>query len=219
MKKDMGGAAHAIALARLVMEARLPLQLTLVVPAVENAVGTGALRPGDILRAGNGTTVEIENTDAEGRLILADALHHALRHDRNTPAALAIDLATLTGAARVALGHDLPALFSNDDGLAAELLTLADSQGDPLWRLPLWQPYRSMLKSSFADTANAGTAPLAGALTAALFLESFVPEGTPWVHLGLFAWNQEERPGRPRGGEAQGLRALFSLLTRRYGPA
>jgi len=217
MKKDMGGAAHAIALAGLVMQAGLPLHLTLVVPAVENAVGAGALRPGDVLRAGNGSTVEIENTDAEGRLVLADALHHALTAVSG-PAAIAIDLATLTGAARVALGPDLPAFFSNDEALAAELAGHAQQVADPLWRLPLWQPYRSMLKSSSADTLNAATAPLAGAITAALFLERFVPTGTSWLHLDLYAWNQEARPGRPKGGEAQSLRALFALLSSRFAP-
>lgn len=218
MKKDMGGAAHALALAELVIGARLPVHLTLVVPAVENAVGAGALRPGDVVRAGNGTTVEIENTDAEGRLILADALHHALRPEAGALPALAIDLATLTGAARVALGPDLPAYFSNDEALAQALAATAQQVADPVWRLPLWQPYRSMLKSGSADLANAAGAPLAGAITAALFLESFVPPGTPWLHLDLFAWNQEERPGRPKGGEAQALRALFALLQQRFAP-
>lgn len=216
MKKDMGGAAHALALAELVIGARLPVHLTLVVPAVENAVGAGALRPGDVVRAGNGTTVEIENTDAEGRLVLADALHHALRPEAGPAAALVIDLATLTGAARVALGPDLPAYFSNDEGLARDLASSAQQVADPVWRLPLWQPYRSMLKSNSADLANAASAPLAGAITAALFLESFVPPGTPWLHLDLFAWNQEERPGRPKGGEAQALRAVFALLQQRF---
>lgn len=216
MKKDMGGAAHALALAELVIGARLPVHLTLVVPAVENAVGAGALRPGDVVRAGNGTTVEIENTDAEGRLVLADALHHALRPEAGKAAALVIDLATLTGAARVALGPDLPAYFSNDEGLARDLADSALQVADPVWRLPLWQPYRAMLRSGSADLANAASAPLAGAITAALFLETFVPAGTPWLHLDLFAWNQEERPGRPKGGEAQALRAVFALLQQRF---
>ncbi len=219
MKKDMGGAAHAIALAELVIAAKLPVHLTLVVPAVENAVGAGALRPGDIVQAGNGTLVEIENTDAEGRLILADALHHAIHQDigdASTPPALVIDLATLTGAARMALGPELPALFSNHDGWANDLLTVAHKQADPLWRLPLWAPYRSMLKSDHADTMNASSAPLGGAITAALLLENFVPKHVPWLHLDLFAWNLEERPGRPKGGEAQGLRALFALLAQRF---
>lgn len=215
MKKDMGGAAHAIALADLVMQAGLPVHLKLLVPAVENAVGAGALRPGDIIEAGDGRRVEIENTDAEGRLLLADALHHAIRTVPQPPA-LVIDLATLTGAARTALGPDLPALFSNQDGWAEALLSQARAQDDPLWRLPLWAPYRRMLRSDQADLLNAAAAPLGGAITAALFLESFVPAGVPWLHLDLFAWNLEERPGRPKGGEAQGLRALFALLSQRF---
>lgn len=217
MKKDMGGAAHAIALADLVMQAGLAVHLKLLVPAVENAVGAAALRPGDIIEAGDGRRVEIENTDAEGRLILADALHHAIRN-APTPPALVIDLATLTGAARTALGPDLPALFSNHDGWAEALLAQARDQADPLWRLPLWAPYRRMLRSDQADLLNAASAPLGGAITAALFLESFVPPELPWLHLDLFAWNLEERPGRPKGGEAQGLRALFSLLAQRFAP-
>lgn len=215
MKKDMGGAAHAIALADLVMQAGLRVHLKLLVPAVENAVGAGALRPGDIIEAGDGRRVEMENTDAEGRLLLADALHHVIR-TAPTPAALVIDLATLTGAARTALGPDLPALFSNHDGWAEALLAQAREQADPLWRLPLWAPYRRMLRSDQADLLNAASAPLGGAITAALFLESFVPPEVPWLHLDLFAWNQEERPGRPKGGEAQGLRALFALLAQRF---
>lgn len=215
MKKDMGGAAHAIALADLVMQAGLPVHLKLLVPAVENAVGAGALRPGDIVEAGDGRRVEIENTDAEGRLLLADALHHAIRTAPQPPA-LVIDLATLTGAARTALGPDLPALFSNHDGWADALQVQSRAQHDPLWRLPLWAPYRRMLRSDQADLLNAAAAPLGGAITAALFLESFVPAGVPWLHLDLFAWNLEERPGRPKGGEAQGLRALFALLSQRF---
>ncbi len=218
MKKDMGGAAHAIALADLVMQAGLPVHLKLLVPAVENAVGAGALRPGDIIEAGDGRRVEVENTDAEGRLLLADALHHAIR-SAPTPPALLIDLATLTGAARTALGPDLPALFSNHDGWAEALLAQARDQADPLWRLPLWAPYRRMLRSDQADLLNAASAPLGGAITAALFLESFVPPEVPWLHLDLFAWNLEERPGRPKGGEAQGLRALFALLVQRFASA
>ena len=218
MKKDMGGAAHALALADLLMQAGLPIHLKLLVPAVENATGAGALRPGDIIEAGDGRRVEIENTDAEGRLLLADALHHAIR-SAPTPPALLIDLATLTGAARTALGPDLPALFSNHDGWAEALLAQARSQADPLWRLPLWAPYRRMLRSDQADLLNAASTPQGGAITAALFLESFVPPELPWLHLDLFAWNLEERPGRPRGGEAQGLRALYALLSQRFASA
>ncbi|WP_454708556.1 leucyl aminopeptidase family protein [Delftia acidovorans] len=218
MKKDMGGAAHALALADLLMQAGLPIHLKLLVPAVENAVGAGALRPGDIIEAGDGRRVEIENTDAEGRLLLADALHHAIR-SAPTPPALLIDLATLTGAARTALGPDLPALFSNHDGWADELLAQGRAQADSLWRLPLWAPYRRMLRSDQADLLNAASTPQGGAITAALFLESFVPPELPWLHLDLFAWNLEERPGRPRGGEAQGLRALYALLSQRFASA
>ena len=218
MKKDMGGAAHALALADLLMQAGLPVHLKLLVPAVENAVGAGALRPGDIIEAGDGRRVEIENTDAEGRLLLADALHHAIR-SAPTPPALLIDLATLTGAARTALGPDLPALFSNHDGWAEALLAQGRAQADPLWRLPLWAPYRRMLRSDQADLLNAASTPQGGAITAALFLESFVPPELPWLHLDLFAWNLEERPGRPRGGEAQGLRALYALLSQRFASA
>lgn len=221
MKKDMGGAAHAMALAGLIMQARLPVHLTLLVPAVENGVGPLALRPGDVIRAGSGRLVEIENTDAEGRLVLADALHHALRPGVEDPArapALVIDLATLTGAARTALGPELPALFSNHDGWADDLLAHSRRTHDPLWRLPLWAPYRRLLKSDSADTMNAANTPLGGAITAALFLEDFVAPQVPWLHLDLYAWNTEARPGRPKGGEAQGLRALFSLLSERFAP-
>lgn len=219
MKKDMGGAAHAIALAQLIMQADLPVRLTLLVPAVENSVGPQAFRPGDVIRAGNGKLIEIENTDAEGRLILADSLHHAVRDCIDNAAqapALVIDMATLTGAARVALGPELPALFSNNDAWASELAAHAERELDPLWRLPLWAPYRRFMKSTSADTMNASNIPMAGAITAALFLEDFVPPHVPWLHLDLYAWNQEDRPGRPKGGEAQTLRALFSLLSERF---
>jgi leucyl aminopeptidase len=212
MKKDMGGAAHALALAQLVMQARLPVRLHLLVPAVENAISADAFRPGDVLVSRKGMTVEIGNTDAEGRLILADALTRA---GEDAPA-LIVDFATLTGAARVALGPDLPALFVNDDALATEFLAAADAAGDPLWRMPLWPGYGDMLKSGVADLNNAPEGGFAGAVTAALFLERFVPGGTPWAHLDTFAWRPSAKPGRPKGGEALGLRAAWRLLQTRF---
>jgi len=213
MKKDMGGAAHAIALAGLVMQAQLPVRLTLLVPAVENAVSGNALRPGEVVVTRAGHSVEIDNTDAEGRLVLCDALAYGAEQQPE----LMIDFATLTGAARVALGPDLPALFGNDDALADAALAAGKAVADPLWRLPLWRPYRTMLDSYLADFANAGASRHAGAITAALYLERFVPEGLPWLHLDTYAWNDADRPGRPRGGEAMGLRAVFALLQRRFG--
>jgi len=212
MKKDMGGAAHAIALARLLIAERLPVRLHLLIPAVENSVSAHAYRPGDVLKSRNGLTVEIENTDAEGRLVLGDALTKA---GENEPE-LIIDFATLTGAARVALGPDLPALFANDDPLAEKLLALGRDQSDPLWRMPLWAGYDEMLKSEIADLSNASDAPLAGAVTAALFLQRFVAEGRAWAHLDTFAWRPAAKPGRPKGGDALGLRAVFALLEERY---
>jgi leucyl aminopeptidase len=212
MKKDMGGAAHALALAQLVMTNRLPVRLHLLIPAVENAISADAFRPGDVLRSRKGLSVEIGNTDAEGRLILADALTRACEADP----AFMIDFATLTGAARVALGPDLPALFANDDALAADFLEAGVATGDPLWRLPLWDPYLDMLKSDVADINNAGGA-FAGSVTAALFLQKFVAEGVAWAHLDTFAWRPSAKSGRPKGGEALGLRAAYSLLARRFG--
>ncbi|MET0372177.1 MAG: leucyl aminopeptidase family protein [Sphingobium sp.] len=213
MKKDMGGAAHALALGRLVMAAGLPVRLHLLIPAAENAIGGNAFRPGDILRSRKGLTVEIGNTDAEGRLVLADALTRA---GEDGPE-LVIDFATLTGAARVAVGPDLPALFANDDALAADMDGAATAVDDPVWRLPLWDPYADMLKSDIADINNAGEGGFAGAITAALFLRRFVPDGAQWLHLDTFAWRPAARPGRPKGGDALGLRAAFLLLERRYG--
>ena len=212
MKKDMGGAAHAIALARLVIAERLPIRLHLLVAAVENSVSADAFRPGDVLKSRGGLTVEIENTDAEGRLVLGDAITRAGESDPE----LIIDFATLTGAARIALGPDLPALFANDDGLAEGLLDAGRDQADPLWRMPLWEAYDDMLKSEVADLSNASDAPLAGAVTAALFLKRFVPDETPWAHLDTFAWRPSAKPGRPKGGDALGLRAAFALLRTRY---
>lgn len=212
MKKDMGGAAHALALARLIMHARLPVRLHLLVPAVENAIGGNAFRPGDILTARNGLTVEIANTDAEGRLILADAL---IRAGENQPE-LIIDFATLTGAARVALGPDLPATFCNDDALAETVIAAGRDADDPLWRMPLHAGYAEMLKSDIADLNNAPDGGFAGAVTAALFLERFVPAATPWIHIDTFAWRPSARAGRPKGGEALGLRAIWALLRGRY---
>ena len=213
MKKDMGGAAHALALAGLVMGARLPVRLHLLIPAAENAVSADAFRPGDVLRSRKGLHVEIGNTDAEGRLILGDAIARACEE----APALLIDFATLTSAARVALGPELPALFANDEALAADFAAAAAAAHDPVWRLPLWAPYAEMLKSDLADINNAGSGGFAGAITAALFLDRFVTPGIAWAHLDTFAWQPSARPGRPKGGEALGLRAAWALLLARFG--
>jgi leucyl aminopeptidase len=212
MKKDMGGAAHALGLALLIMKSRLPVRLHLLIPAVENAVSGNAFRPGDILRSRKGLSVEVGNTDAEGRLILADALAKAAEGE----AELILDFATLTGAARVALGPDLPALFANDDSLAGALLAGGAAVSDPLWRMPLWTGYAEMLSSDIADIGNVSEQPMAGAVTAALFLEKFVPDGLPWAHVDTFAWRASARPGRPKGGDALGLRAAWQMLKQRY---
>ncbi len=213
MKKDMGGAAHALALASLIMDAQLPVHLHLLIPAVENAISADAFRPGDILKSRKGLFVEIGNTDAEGRLILGDALTRACELEP----ALLLDFATLTGAARIALGPDLPALFANDETLAADLIVAAERVRDPLWRLPLWQGYNEMLKSDVADINNAPGGGFAGTITAALFLERFVRASVPWAHLDTFAWRPAARPGRPKGGDALGLRAAWELLRCRFG--
>ncbi|WP_296246865.1 leucyl aminopeptidase family protein [uncultured Stenotrophomonas sp.] len=212
MKKDMGGAAHAIALAGLVMAQQLPVQLTLVVAAVENAVGPDAFRPGEVITTRKGITVEIDNTDAEGRLVLCDALTYVSEQNPDT----ILDFATLTGAARIALGPDLPALFANDDTLANQWLQAGDSTRDPVWRMPLWRPYLRYLNSGIADLANAGSR-MAGSVTAALYLERFINEGQVWAHLDVYAWNDGERPGRPAGGEALALRSAWAMLKTRYG--
>jgi len=214
MKKDMGGSAHALALSRLIMAAKLPVRLHLLIPAVENAVSGAAYRPGDIVQSRKGLFVEIDNTDAEGRLVLADALDRAVEEKPD----LIVDFATLTGAARIALGPDLPATFANRDELAGELESAARAVEDPLWRMPLWDPYDEMLKSDIADLANAGGAPMAGCITAALFLKRFVPDDIAWAHLDTYAWRDGAKPGRPKGGDALGLRAVFALLNARYLP-
>jgi leucyl aminopeptidase len=212
MKKDMGGAAHALALAKLIMEARLPLRLHLLIPTAENAISGNAFRPGDILTSRSGQTVEIDNTDAEGRLLLGDALTKA---GEDKPE-LIIDFATLTGAARVALGPDLPALFCNDHEFARHMNEASVRVHDAVWRLPLWTRYDDLFKSEIADFANSGEGGMAGAITAALFLRKFVPEGAIWAHLDTFAWRTATGPGRPKGGEALGLRAAFETLKIRY---
>jgi leucyl aminopeptidase len=211
MKKDMGGAAHALALADLIMKSHLPIRLHMLVAAAENCVSGNALRPGDIVKSRKGITVEIDNTDAEGRLVLADAMTKAAEDDP----VLMIDFATLTGAARVALGPDLPAMFANDDDLAAGLMNAATATGDPIWRMPLWDAYEDMLASDIADTANSGGS-FAGSVTAALFLKKFVPSNLPWAHLDTYAWRPAPKPGRPKGGEALGLRAIFRYLAQTY---
>jgi leucyl aminopeptidase len=213
MKKDMGGAAHALALASLVMAAKLPVRLHLLIPAVENAIAGNAFRPGDVLATRKGLTVENTNTDAEGRLVLGDALTKA---GESNPT-LILDFATLTGAARVALGPDLPPLFTDDETLAADLLAAGIEQTDPMWRLPLWNAYDEMLRSDVADMVNAPDGGFAGAVTAALFLRRFVPKGTAWAHLDVFAWRPSAKPGRPKGGEAYALRATFAMLAKRFG--
>jgi leucyl aminopeptidase len=208
MKKDMGGAALMLALAQMIMAAGLKIRLRLLIPAVDNAVAGNAFRPLDVIRTRKGITVEVGNTDAEGRLILCDALAEAHKDHPD----LILDAATLTGAARVALGPDLPALFCNDDDIAEALLRHGRAEDDPLWRLPLHKGYRRMLDSKVADINNVSDGGYAGAITAALYLQEFIEPGTRWAHIDTFAWNPRDRPGRPEGGEALGLRALYAFV-------
>jgi leucyl aminopeptidase len=213
MKKDMGGAACVLALAHMIMDAGLKLRLRVLIPAVENAISGDAFRPLDVYRSRKGLTVEIGNTDAEGRLILADALAAA---DEEAPELL-IDMATLTGAARIALGPDLPAFYTDDDSLADALLRDAKSEHDPLWRMPLWRPYDPTLDSKVADVSSVSSSTLGGSITAALFLSRFVAAAKSWIHLDVFAWNPAAKPARPEGGECQAARAIYALLKDRYG--
>jgi leucyl aminopeptidase len=213
MKKDMGGAAHALALAKLIVESGLPVRLHLLIPAVENAVSGNAFRPGDVLRSRKALSVEIGNTDAEGRLILADALARAGEDEPQ----FVLDFATLTGAARSALGPELPALFARRDETAEALLAAGAEQYDPCWRLPLHEGYREYLKSDIADVLNAHANAFAGAIVAALFLDRFVAAGADWAHFDTYAWQASAKPGRPKGGEALGLRAAWHMLRRRHG--
>ncbi|MEN0001216.1 MAG: leucyl aminopeptidase family protein [Pseudomonadota bacterium] len=215
MKKDMGGAAHTIALANMIMEAQLNVRLRLLIPAVENSISAPAFRPGDVYPSREGLTVEIGNTDAEGRLILADALTYG---DEDMPE-LMVDFATLTGAARVALGPDVAPFFTDDEALARELAEASTLELDPVWRMPLWKGYAKNLSSNVADCGNISTDPLGGAITAALFLQKFVKNAQSWVHFDVFAWSPSSKPHASIGGEAQGLRALYSVLERRYPPA
>lgn len=212
MKKDMGGAANALGLASLIMAFKLPVRLQLLIPAVENAISGNAYRPGDIVPTRKGLNIEIGNTDAEGRVILSDALAYA---SEGKPE-LIIDLATLTGAARVALGAQLPALFSKHFDTARDLVDLGLKLDDPLWHMPLWAPYKGGIESTIGDIVNTGKSALAGAINAALFLEYFVPEHQDWLHIDLFAWNDGARPGRPVGGEAQTIRTLLAYLEQRF---
>jgi len=212
MKKDMGGAANVLALAELVMDAKLPVRLRVLIPAVENSISANAFRPGDVLTSRKGLTVEIGNTDAEGRLVLADAL--ALADDEEPE--ILIDMATLTGAARVALGPDLPPFYSNDDAFASEVADAAEAVADPVWRMPLWQPYDAKLSSRVADMNNVTADGFAGSITAALFLQRFVSKAKTWAHFDIFGWNPVEKPHAPIGGEAQAIRALYHLLKHRF---
>ncbi|MFD1253110.1 Peptidase B [Devosia equisanguinis] len=213
MKKDMGGAANILGLAHTVVSAALPVRLRVLLPIVENAIAGSAFRPGDVIRSRKGLTVEIGNTDAEGRLILADALALA---DEEAPELL-VDMATLTGAARVALGPELPPVYATDDAIARDLAALGLAAEDPLWPMPLWAPYDGQLSSKIADINNTGSGGYAGSVTAALFLKRFVAEAKAWVHLDIFGWAPEARPGRPVGATDQGIRAVYGLLRQRYG--
>lgn len=211
MKKDMGGAAHVLGLASMIMSLELPVRLRVLIPAVENAVSSNAFRPGDIITTRKGLTVEIDNTDAEGRLVLCDALAEAVEEKPD----IIIDFATLTGAARVALGLEVPVFYATDDAVADELAMSSKDVEDAIWRLPLHQPYNSFLKGSISDLVNATSTPFGGSITAALYLQHFVGDAN-WVHFDVGAWNDRARPGRPKGGEAMGIRAVFSLLEKRY---
>ncbi len=213
MKKDMGGAANVLALASMIMDAGLKLRLRVLIPAVENSVAGNAMRPLDIFPSRKGPTVEIGNTDAEGRLVLADALAYA---DEEAPDLL-IDLGTLTGAARVALGPDLPPYYTNDEALALDVARHASAENDPLWRMPLWGPYDSWLDSKVANINNAPSGGFAGSITCALFLQRFVEAAKSWLHVDIYGWTPKAKPGRPEGGECQAARAIFALLSERYG--
>jgi leucyl aminopeptidase len=213
MKKDMGGAAHALALGRMVMAAALPVRLAILLPVAENAISGDAMRPGDVIASRKGLSIEVGNTDAEGRLILADALTRAAELAPD----LTLDLATLTGAARAALGPEVPPFYTDDEALAGEIAAASAAVEDPLWRMPLWAPYDASLDSDIADLKNDPDAwAQAGSITAALFLKRFAPPG-PWAHFDIFAWNGRNRPGFPAGAEAQGIRALYRVLKQRYG--
>ena len=212
MKKDMGGAANVLGLARLIMEAKLSVRLRVLIPAVENSISDEAFRPGDVFKSRKGLTVEIGNTDAEGRLVLADAMALA---DEEAPDLL-VDMATLTGAARVALGPDLPPYYTDDDALAANIATHSQRTNDPLWRMPLWRPYQTLIETPIADLNNSGAGGYAGSITAALFLRQFTDKAKSYVHFDIFGWTPNAKPGRPKGGEQQGMRTLFSLLQARY---
>lgn len=212
MKKDMGGAAQVMGLAKWIMTKRLPICLQVLIPAVENAISSDSFRPGDVLKMRNGLTVEVDNTDAEGRLILADVLVKACEERPE----LLIDFATLTGAARVAVGTEISAMFTDDDELAAALTEAAKLANDPVWRLPLFNGYSGMLDSSIADLVNSTPSPYAGAITAGLFLQCFVAKGIPWVHFDIMAWNVSNKPGKPEGGEAMGMQAVAHYLEKRY---
>lgn len=212
MKKDMGGAATVLGLAHMIMDAALPVRLRVLIPAVENSISGNAYRPGDVLTSRNGKTVEIGNTDAEGRLVLADALTVA---DDEEPDLL-IDMATLTGAARVAVGTEISATFTDDEDLFSALAKHAEIEEDPIWRLPLWDGYRHLIDSKIADINNAGPSPFGGAITAGLFLKEFVEKSRSWVHFDIMAYNSRSRPGRPMGGEAFALRTLYALISERY---
>jgi len=212
MKKDMGGAAHVLGLARMIMEAKLPICLRVLIPAVENSISGNAYRPGDVIKSRKGLTIEIGNTDAEGRLVLADALTEAVSEQPE----LIIDMSTLTGAARIALGTDLPAVFSNNDEIVAAFIQHGKKVEDPMWHMPLFTAYRESLNSPIADLNNCSTESYGGAITAALFLKEFVPDTIPWLHFDIMAWNLRAKPGKPQGGEAVAIRAIFSYLNEKY---
>jgi leucyl aminopeptidase len=212
MKKDMAGGAHVLGLARMIMQAKLPINLRVLIPVVENVISGNAYRPGDIITSRKGLTIEVGNTDAEGRVILADALTEAV----NDKPDLLIDISTLTGAARVALGTELPAIFSNNDVIVNKLIETGEKEQDVMWRLPLFGLYREYLTSQIADINNNSSESYGGAITAALFLKEFVPDDVPWLHFDMMAWNLRTRPGRPQGGEAMALRALFAYLREKF---
>ena len=212
MKKDMGGAAHVLALGQMILESGINIRLRILIPAVENNIAGNAFRPGDIIKSYKGTTIEVGNTDAEGRLVLCDAL--ALASEEKPD--ILLDFATLTGAARVALGPDIPPYFTDDDALSDELLAISKEEFDPLWPLPLYAPYKKMLSSSIADTNNIASTGFGGAITAALFLKEFVDDDISWTHFDVYAWNASECPGRPKGGEAMGIRSVYRFLVNKF---